>query len=181
MTETMANALQHHILTVLVENKPGVLARVSTLFSRRGFNIFSLAVGPTEDDRFSRMTIVVDLEGTTLEQVIKQLNKLVNVIKITELAPQSAVERELLLVTVSTHDGLRSSIVELAAIFDAKIVDVGFDALTIMVAGAPDQLDALEELVRPYGIIELQRTGRIALPTLSREPTKLRSVKRRTA
>ncbi len=177
----MSANLQHHILTVLVENKPGVLARVSTLFSRRGFNIFSLAVGPTEDDRFSRMTIVVDLEGTTLEQVIKQLNKLVNVIKITELAPQAAVERELLLVTVSTKDGLRSSVVELAAIFDATIIDVGFEALTIMVAGTPDHLDALEELVRPYGIIELQRTGRIALPTLSRESTKLRSVKRRPA
>jgi acetolactate synthase-1/3 small subunit len=170
----------HHILTVLTENKPGVLARISGLFSRRGFNIHSLAVGPTEDPRFSRMTVVVDLEGITLEQVIKQLNKLVNVIKITELSPTAAVERELLLVTVSTEGG-RSPILELAAIFEAEIVDVGFEALTLMLAGEPDQLDALEELVRPYGILELQRTGRIALPRLSRESTKLRSVKRRPA
>ena len=170
----------HHILTVLVENKPGVLARISGLFSRRGFNIHSLAVGPTEDPRFSRMTVVVDLEGVTLEQVIKQLNKLVNVIKITELAPAAAVERELLLVTVSTEGG-RSAILELAAIFHADIVDVGFESITLMLAGEPDQLDALEELVRQHDILELQRTGRIALPKLSRETTKLRPVKRRPA
>jgi acetolactate synthase-1/3 small subunit len=126
------------------------------------------------------MTVVVDLEGVTLEQVVKQLNKLVNVIKITELSPVAAVERELLLVTVSTEGG-RSQILELAAIFEADIVDVGFDSLTLMLAGEPDQLDALEELARPFGILELQRTGRIALPRLSRESTKLRPVKRRPA
>ena len=171
----------HHILTVVVENKPGVLARVSGLFSRRGFNIFSLAVSPTDDDRFSRMTIVVDVESAPLEQVTKQLNKLVNVLKINELAPDDAVDRELMLATVQATPEQRSHVTDLAAIFEAKIVDVGFDAVTLMIAGPPDTLDALEELLRPFGITELQRTGRIALPKLSRRPARVRSVKRRTA
>jgi acetolactate synthase-1/3 small subunit len=171
------NGRQHHILSVLVENKFGVLSRVAGLFSRRGYNIFSLAVSPTEDERFSRMTIVVDAESAPLEQVTKQLNKLVPVIKISELAAEDAVERELMLVTVKASAELRSQITELASIFEAKILDVGFDALTLLVAGTPDKLDAFTDLLRPYTIVELQRTGRIALPKLARKPAKLRAVK----
>jgi len=170
-------AIRHHILTVVVENKPGVLSRVAGLFTRRGFNIFSLAVSPTDDDRFSRMTIVVDAESAPLEQVTKQLNKLINVIKITELTPPGAVERELMLTTVKATPEARSQITELAAIFEARIVDVGFDSITIMVAGDPAHLDAFADLVRPFGIVELQRTGRIALPKLARQPVKLRAVR----
>jgi acetolactate synthase I/III small subunit len=170
-------APRHHILTVLVENKPGVLSRVAGLFSRRGFNIFSLAVSPTEDDRFSRMTIVVDAESAPLEQITKQLNKLINVIKITELAAVEGVEREMMMVTVRASAELRSQLTELTAIFEAKIVDVGYEAMTIMVAGEPDKLDAFSDLVKPYGIVELQRTGRIALARLARQPVKLRAVK----
>jgi acetolactate synthase-1/3 small subunit len=173
----MPNGAQHHILSVLVENKFGVLSRIAGLFSRRGYNIFSLAVSPTEDERFSRMTIVVDAESAPLEQVTKQLNKLVPVIKITELALEDAVERELMLVTVKGAAELRSQITELSSIFEAKILDVGFDALTLLVAGTPDKLDAFTDLLRPYTIVELQRTGRIALPKLARKPAKLRAVK----
>ena len=147
------------------------------LFSRRGFNIFSLAVSPTDDERFSRMTIVVDAESAPLEQVVKQLNKLIPVIKITEVPPAGGVERELMMVTVKATAEARSQVTELTAIFEAKIVDVGYDALTIMVAGEPDKLDAFSDLVKPFGIVELQRTGRIALPRLSRQPTRLRAVK----
>ena len=173
----MAN--QHHILTVTVENKPGVLSRVAGLFSRRAFNIFSLAVSPTDDERFSRMTIVVDAESAPLEQVVKQLNKLIPVLKIAELHPDEAVERELMLVTVKATAELRSQITELASIFQARIDDVGHDSLTIQVAGAPEKLDAISDLLQPFGIIELQRTGRIALPKLARRPAKLRAVKNR--
>jgi acetolactate synthase I/III small subunit len=173
----MPNGVQHHILSVLVENKFGVLSRVAGLFSRRGYNIFSLAVSPTEDERLSRMTIVVDAESTPLEQVTKQLNKVVPVIKITELSPDEAVERELMLITVKGTAEARSQVTELAAIFEAKIVDVGYDAMTLMVSGSPDKLDALSDLLAPFGIIESQRTGRIALPKLARQPTKLRAVK----
>lgn len=171
------NGILHHILTVTVENKPGVLSRVAGLFSRRGFNIVSLAVSPTEDERFSRMTIVVDAETAPLEQVVKQLNKLVPVIKITEVAPTEGVERELMMVIVKATADARSQVTELTAIFEAKIVDVGFDAMTIMVAGEPARLDAFSDLVKPFGIVELQRTGRIALPKLSRQPTRLRAVR----
>jgi acetolactate synthase-1/3 small subunit len=171
------NGILHHILTVTVENKPGVLSRVAGLFSRRGFNIVSLAVSPTEDERFSRMTVVVDAETAPLEQVVKQLNKLVPVIKITEVAPTEGVERELLMVIVKATADARSQVTELTAIFEAKILDVGYDAMTIMVAGEPAKLDAFSDLVKPFGIIELQRTGRIALPKLSRQPTRLRAVK----
>jgi acetolactate synthase I/III small subunit len=177
----MANGVQHHILSVLVENKFGVLSRVAGLFSRRGYNIFSLAVSPTEDERLSRMTIVVDAESAPLEQVTKQLNKVVPVIKITELTPDEAVERELMLATVKAGAEARSQVTELAAIFEAKIVDVGYDAMTLMVSGTPDKLDAISDLLAPFGIIESQRTGRIALPKLARQPTKLRAVKDRGA
>lgn len=175
------NGIRHHILSVLVENKFGVLSRVAGLFARRGFNIVSLAVSPTEDERFSRMTIVVDAESAPLEQVTKQLNKLIPVLKIVELAPEEAVERELMLVTVRATAEARSQITELAAIFEAKIDDVGYDALTIMVAGPPGKLDAMTDLLQPFGIVELQRTGRIALPKLARRPARLRAVRTRTA
>ena len=170
----------HHILTVLVENKPGVLARIAGLFSRRAFNIYSLAVSPTDDLAFSRMTIVVDLTDTSLEQVVKQLNKLINVIKISEIAPRASVQRELMLVTVGGESS-RSEITELAAIFEAKIVDVGYEAMTLMVAGTPEKLDAISDLLTPFGIVESQRTGRIALSKLARQTTKLRAVKDRGA
>jgi acetolactate synthase-1/3 small subunit len=173
----IGNTTGHHILTVTVENKPGVLSRVAGLFSRRAFNIFSLAVSPTDDERFSRMTIVVDAESAPLEQIVKQLNKLIPVIKITEVAPGEGVERELLLVTVQAAPDARGQVTELAAIFDGKIVDVGHDSLTIMVAGQSDKLDAFSDLAKPFGIVELQRTGRIALARLARQPVKLRSVK----
>jgi acetolactate synthase-1/3 small subunit len=162
-------AALHHILTVLVENKPGVLSRVAGLFSRRGFNIFSLAVSPTDDERFSRMTIVVDAESAPIEQVTRQLDKLINVVEIKELAPEEAVERELMLATVRADADFRGQVTELASIFEAKILDVGTDALTLMAVGSPDKLDSIEELVRPFGIIELQRTGRIALPRIRRQ------------
>jgi acetolactate synthase-1/3 small subunit len=171
----------HHILSVLVENKFGVLSRISGLFSRRGYNIYSLAVSPTEDPRYSRMTVVVDGDSAPIEQVTKQLNKLIPVIKISELTPEEAVERELMLVTVKANGDFRSQVTELASIFEAKILDVGFDAMTLMVAGAPDKLDAMTELLAPYDIVELQRTGRIALAKLSRESSKLKLVKNKGA
>lgn len=158
---------RHHLLTVLVENKAGVLARVASLFARRGYNITSLAVAPTDDPRFSRISIVVDVESAPLEQVVKQLHKLINVLKISELDPRDSVERELMLCTVRTRtDGSRSQIIELAQLFEGRIIDVGFDEITISLADSPDRLDALESLLRPYGIVEIQRTGRVALPKL---------------
>jgi acetolactate synthase-1/3 small subunit len=167
---------RHHILSVLVQNKAGVLARVASLFARRGYNIFSLAVAPTEDPDFSRITIVVDVEGTTLEQIVKQLFKLVEVVRISELDPGRSVERELLMATVRSDAEHRGQIVEIANIFDAKVLAVGVDALTLSLEGAPDKLDDFEELLRGYGIVELQRTGRIALPKLDRE-ARVRAVK----
>jgi acetolactate synthase-1/3 small subunit len=168
----MSTHRHHHILSVLVENRPGVLARVASLFARRGFNIFSLAVAPAEEETMSRITIVVDVETTPLEQIVKQLFKLVEVIKISELDPRSSVERELLLATVRAAANDRGQIVELAQIFDSKIVAVGADAVTVSLEGHPDKLDDFEDLLRPYGIVELQRTGRIALPKLDRDVRK---------
>jgi len=159
----------HHILSVLVENRPGVLARVASLFARRGFNIFSLAVAPTEDDRLSRLTIVVDVESTPLEQVVKQLFKLIDVVKISELDPRHSVERELLLATVRAEATQRGQVVEIVQIFEGKILAVGLDAITVSLEGHPDKLDDFEDLLRSYGIVELQRTGRVALPKLDRD------------
>ncbi len=152
-----------HTLSVLVQNRPGVLARVSGLFARRGFNIHSLAVGPTEHDDISRMTIVVAVADQPLEQVVKQLNKLVNVIKIVELAHDGAVERELLLIKVKSDAATRAQIVEVADIFRSKIVDVASHAITIEATGTPDKLSAMTDLLSPYGIKELVRTGLVAL------------------
>ena len=165
----MAATPPHQTLSVLVENKSGVLARVSGLFARRGFNIISLAVAPSDDVRFSRINIVIDVEETSVEQITKQLFKLVNVVKITELHPDDSVERELLMATVSAGPDQRSSIIELVGVFEGKILDVGGSHLTVMLAGEPDKLDDFEELMRPYGLSELQRTGRVALPKLDRQ------------
>jgi acetolactate synthase-1/3 small subunit len=164
---------RHHTLVVLVENKAGVLARVSGLFARRGYNIYSLAVAPTDDERFSRITIVVDVESASLEQITKQLFKLVNVVKISELDPRESVEREL-----RADAAGRSQVVELVRLFDGRIVDVGHDELTVSLDGEPGRLDDLEELLRPYGIVELQRTGRVALPKLEHLAPNLRPVRR---
>src|SRR4051812_27872847 len=141
----------HHILSVLVENRAGVLARVASLFARRGYNIYSLAVAPTEDERFSRITIVADVESTPLEQIVKQLFKLIDVVKISELDPLTAVERELFLATVRADSEARGQVVELVQIFEGKILAVGRDALTVSLEGAPAKLDDFEELLRPYG------------------------------
>jgi acetolactate synthase-1/3 small subunit len=166
----------HHILSVLVENKAGVLARVAGLFARRGFNIYSLAVAPTDDERFSRITIVVDVESTSLEQITKQLFKLINVVKISELDPLHAVEREMMLITVQAEPGTRGQVIELVQVFEGRIVDVGLEQLTVMLAGTPGTLDDFEDLMRVYGIAALQRTGRVALPKLERQAPRLRSV-----
>ena len=147
--------MARHTLSVLVENKPGVLARVAGLFSRRGFNIESLAVGPTEHSEVSRMTIVVAVEDFPLEQVTKQLNKLVNVLKIVELDPAVSVQRELLLIKVRADASVRSHVLETAGLFRAKIVDVSPEALVIEATGTADKLDALVRMLEPYGIREL--------------------------
>ena len=171
-----APAPRHHIITVLVENKSGVLARVAGLFSRRGYNIFSLAVAPTDDPRLSRITIVVDVESAPLEQIINQLDKLINVVSISELAPHEATERELMLATVEADPAERSQMIQLVGVFGGQLVGVGHDKVTVMLAGPPEALDDFEDLIRPYGITELQRTGRVALPKLDRSGRRLRSV-----
>ncbi|MBE3094194.1 MAG: acetolactate synthase small subunit, partial [Actinobacteria bacterium] len=148
--------------SVLVENKAGVLAKISVLFSRRGFNIESLAVGPTEDEKISRITIVVNAETHSMEQVIKQLYKLINVIKIQELDPYNIVERELVLIKVSADNNTRAEILEIINIFRANIVDVAKKSLIIEITGNSSKIQGLEDLLKPYGILELIRTGKIA-------------------
>jgi acetolactate synthase-1/3 small subunit len=155
--------MSRHTLSVLVENQPGVLARIAGLFSRRGFNIDSLAVGPTEHADTSRMTIVVNVEELPLEQVTKQLNKLVEVIKIVELDPVVSVQRELLLVKVGADPHTRSHILETVQLFRAKVVDVSPDAVTIEATGNADKLDALLRVLEPYGIRELVQSGMVAV------------------
>ncbi|GAA2760470.1 acetolactate synthase, small subunit [Actinopolymorpha cephalotaxi] len=155
--------MSRHTLSVLVENKPSVLARIAGLFSRRGFNIDSLAVGPTEHPEISRMTIVVNVEELPLEQVTKQLNKLVNVIKIVELEPSTSVQRELLLVKVKADGQARGSVLETVQLFRAKVVDVGTDTVTIEATGSPDKLDAMLRVLEPYGIRELVQSGMVAV------------------
>ena len=163
---------QHHVLSVLVQNRPGVLARVSGLFARRGYNIFSLAVAPTDDVDYSRITIVVDISATPLEQIVKQLFKLIDVVRITELDPRNSVERELMLAPVRIEEGQRGQVVELANIFEAKVLAVGSDAMSLSMDGTPEKIDDFEELLKGYGIVESQRTGRVALPKLEREARK---------
>jgi acetolactate synthase-1/3 small subunit len=169
-----------HTLSVLVENKPGVLARIAGLFSRRSFNIESLAVGPTEHPEISRMTILVSVEGSALEQVTKQLNKLVNVIKIVELEEGQSVQRELLLIKVRADDTTRRSVLETVELFKARVADVGPEALTIELTGRPDKLNAMIRMLEPYGIREMVQSGAVALGRGPRSMTQtaLRAVDR---
>jgi acetolactate synthase-1/3 small subunit len=163
--------MSRHTLAVLVENKPGVLARVASLFSRRGFNIDSLAVGPTENDQISRMTIVVNSEDIPLEQVTKQLNKLINVIKIVELDPAQSVQREIVLIKVRTDSATRSHVLEIVQLFRSKVVDVASDAVTIEATGTVDKLEALIRVLEPFGIRELVQSGMVAVSRGGRSMT----------
>jgi len=160
---------RYHTLVVTVENKSGVLARVAGLFAQRGFNIESLAVAPTDDDRFSRLTIVVDVESAPLDQVVKQLDKLVNVVEIRELHPGSAVERELMIVTVDAEPDRRDELVEHLDRAGGKVLSVGADRMMLSLVGLPKCIDEFEDLLRPFGIVELQRTGRVALVALDED------------
>ncbi|BBL86682.1 acetolactate synthase III small subunit (chromatophore) [Paulinella micropora] len=156
-----------HTLSVLVEDESGVLSRISGLFARRGFNIDSLAVGPAETSGISRLTMVVEGDNQTLEQMTKQLDKLLNVISVVNLSQVPAVERELMLLKVAASEQNRSTILDLVQVFRAKVVDVADESLTIEVVGDPGKLVALEKLMAPYGITEIARTGRIALARAS--------------
>ncbi|HVV56719.1 MAG TPA: acetolactate synthase small subunit [Gaiellaceae bacterium] len=155
--------MSEHTISVKIENRPGALARVSQLFSRRGYNIQSLAVGPTEQSDISRLTLRVDCSEHSLEQIEKQMHKLVNVLRVTELKPDEAVERELALITVAVGPDRRADLIALSQVAGARVADVGRDAITFEMVGRPDQLEAFEEIVRPYGVRELVRTGRIGL------------------
>ncbi len=163
-----------HTLSVLVEDKPGVLARVASLFSRRGFNIQSLAVGATEQKDMSRMTIVVSVEDSPLEQITKQLNKLINVIKIVEQDDDNAVSRELALIKVRTDATTRSQVIEAVNLFRAKVVDVTTESLTIEATGTPAKLEAFLRVLEPYGIRELAQSGVVSL---SRGPRGIGTIK----
>jgi acetolactate synthase-1/3 small subunit len=155
--------VSRHTLSVLVENKPGVLARVSSLFSRRDFNIHSLAVGPTENPEVSRMTIVVEVEGLPLEQVTKQLNKLINVLKIVELSSDNSVHRELMLIKLRADATVRAQVVTVVDMFRAHIVDVSTDSLTIEATGTTPKLESLVKLLEPFGVRETVQSGMVAL------------------
>ena len=152
-----------HILSILVENKPGVLTRISGLFARRGFNIDTLAVGPTDDERISRITLTLDGAVHPIDQVTKQLHKLVNVLKIRDLEPEETLARELALFKVSTDGDTRSEVMQICEIFRAKVVDVTRRSLVVEVTGTCDKIDAFERLVRPFGLVEMARTGEIAI------------------
>lgn len=152
-----------HTLSVLVENKPGVLTRVAALFARRAFNIHSLAVGETEDPRISRMTVVVDAAELPIEQVTKQLNKLINVLKIVELDPAAAVERQLLLVKVSANDSSRANVLQIVDLFRAHVVDVVPDAVTVEATGSDAKVEAFLTVLEPYGIREIVQSGAVAI------------------
>jgi len=157
---------RYHTLVVTVENKFGVLARVAGLFARRGFNIESLAVAPTDDEDLSRITVVVDVESAPLEQVVKQLDKLVNVVEIRELHPDRSVERELVIATVAAEPDRRDELVEHLDRAGGKVLSVGTDAMMLSLVGPPARIDDFEDLLRGYGVIEFQRTGRVALASL---------------
>ena len=157
---------RYHTLVVTVENKFGVLARVAGLFARRGFNIESLAVAPTDDEDLSRITVVVDVESAPLEQVVKQLDKLINVVEIRELHPEHSVERELVIATVAAEPDRRDELVEHLDRAGGKVLSVGTDAIMLSLVGPPARIDDFENLLRGYGIIEFQRTGRVALASL---------------
>lgn len=171
----MTGSLPRHTLSLTVENRPGVLARVSSTLARRGFNIHSLAVGPTIDPGLSRITVVVESEN--IEQVKKQLHKLINVIKIFELAPSVAVERETMLIRVAAAGSARTDAIEVANIFKATVVDVGINTLTFEVTGRPAKLNDLIELLRPFGVVELVKSGRIAIGRDAKsKPSRIRAV-----
>ena len=155
--------MSRHTLSVLVEDQPGVLARVAALFSRRGFNIESLAVGGTELPDVSRMTIVVNVEDLPLEQVTKQLNKLINVLKIVELEPQQSVEHQLVMVKVRADQEVRSQVIEVAELFKCKVVDVCAEAITMEATGNHDKIEGLLKMLEPYGIRELVQSGVVAV------------------
>jgi len=159
-----------HTITALVGNKPGVLARVSALFARRGFNIESLAVSITEDPSVSRMTIVVEGDDTVLEQITKQLNKLIDVIKVMDYQDIPTVERELAMIKVNADPSARSEIMQIVDIFRAKIIDISDKTFTVEVTGSVDKVNAIEKLLEPYGIRELVRTGRIAMMRGAKTP-----------
>lgn len=163
--------MSRHTLSVLVENKPGVLTRVAALFARRAFNIHSLAVGPTEHESISRITVVVDVEDLPLEQVTKQLNKLVNVLKIVELEPGTSVQRELLLVKVRADDATRTAVLQVVELFRARVVDVSPDAVTIEATGGPEKISALLAVLEPYGVREIVQSGMVAIGRGSRSMT----------
>ncbi len=166
-----------HTLSVTVEDKPGALNRITTMFARRGFNIDSLAVGPTERPGVSGITLRVDCSRHTLEQIEKQIHKLVNVLRVTELQPGEAVERELLVVRVTAPSDRRAELVTTAQALGARLLDVGRDAVVMELAGSPEELDGFHELCEPYGIVDLVRTGRVGVPRASAE----RRVPRRLA
>lgn len=167
--------LSHHTLSVLVENKAGVLARVADLFARRGYNILSLAVAPTADHRFSRITIVVISEQAVLSQIVKQLFKLVNVVEIAELHRNDSVERELMLATVRATELTRPEIMDIVGDYSAVVLAEGDNQITISVGGASAEITKLEEALRVHGLVEIQRTGQIALPKIGNRPPVLRA------
>ena len=152
-----------HILSILVENKPGVLTRIAGLFARRGFNIDTLAVGPTDDESLSRITLTLDGAMHPIDQVTKQLHKLVNVIKIRDLEPTETVARELALFKVSADASTRAEVMQMVDIFRAKIIDVTRRSLIVEVTGTWDKIEAFERMVRPFGLVEMARTGEIAI------------------
>jgi acetolactate synthase-1/3 small subunit len=154
---------RRHVLSIMVENKPGVLARISGLFARRGFNIDSLAVGPTDDTSISRVTLTVDGANHPIDQVTKQLHKLVNVIKIRDLEPAEAVSRELALFKISIDGDSRGQIMEFADIFRGRVVDVSKRSMTVEITGSDDKIEAFERMCRPFGLIEMVRTGEVAV------------------
>jgi acetolactate synthase I/III small subunit len=163
---TSPRAVAHHLLALKVENRAGVLVRIAGLFSRRGFNIVSLVVAPTDDPRFSRVSIVVEVESVPLQQILDQLSKLINVVEIQEIAPEAAIERELLLATVHFDQDARAEFEAKLAAVGGTIVDEGERVITVMLAGHPDELDAFAARLQGTAIVELQRTGSIALPKL---------------
>jgi acetolactate synthase I/III small subunit len=152
-----------HILSILVENKPGVLTRIAGLFARRGFNIDTLAVGPTDDESVSRITLTLDGAVHPIDQVTKQLHKLINVLKIRDLEPEATLARELALFKVASDGGSRAEVMQICEIFRAKIVDVTKRSVIVEITGTPEKVDAFERLVRPFGLIEMARTGAIAI------------------
>jgi acetolactate synthase-1/3 small subunit len=152
-----------HVLAILVENKPGVLARIAGLFARRGFNIDTLAVGPTEDPNISRITLTLDGAVHPIDQVTKQLHKLVNVLKIRDMEPEDTISREMALFKVASAVENRAELMQFAEIFRAKIVDVSRRTMTIEVTGSAEKVEAFERMIRPHGLVEMVRTGEIAI------------------